>query len=73
MPKVEFTGIIGWTLADGVSGSPWWGCYVVGNAQHASQFDFNAGMSFRFYDPHRRKRREAYASRLSCSLHRVHR
>jgi opacity protein-like surface antigen len=27
---------------------PWWGCYVVGNAQYSNQFDFNAGISFRF-------------------------
>jgi len=27
---------------------PWWGCYVVGDAKYASQFDFTGGVSFRF-------------------------
>jgi hypothetical protein len=27
---------------------PWWGCYVVGDAQYSSQFDINGGFVFRF-------------------------
>ena len=27
---------------------PWWGCYVVGDAQYSSQFEFIGGLSFRF-------------------------
>ena len=27
---------------------PFWGCYVVGNAQYAHQFDISGGLSFRF-------------------------
>jgi hypothetical protein len=27
---------------------PWWGCYVVGSAQYANQFEFVGGLSFRF-------------------------
>jgi opacity protein-like surface antigen len=27
---------------------PWWGCYVVGNAQYSNQFEFVGGLSFRF-------------------------
>jgi opacity protein-like surface antigen len=27
---------------------PFWGCYVVGDAQYANQFSFNGGVIFRF-------------------------
>jgi hypothetical protein len=27
---------------------PWWGCYVVGDAKYANQFDFTGGVTFRF-------------------------
>ena len=27
---------------------PYWGCYLVGNAQYSHQFQFNAGVMFRF-------------------------
>ena len=27
---------------------PWWGCYVIGDAQYANQFEFVGGISFRF-------------------------
>lgn len=27
---------------------PYWGCYVVSNAQYSNQFDFTGGVSFRF-------------------------
>jgi len=27
---------------------PYWGCYLVGNAQYSNQFDINGGVSFRF-------------------------
>jgi opacity protein-like surface antigen len=27
---------------------PWWGCYVVGNAQYANQLEFTGGIAFRF-------------------------
>jgi hypothetical protein len=27
---------------------PYWGCYVVGNAQYSNQFELNAGVTFRF-------------------------
>ena len=27
---------------------PYWGCYVVGNAQYSNQFEFNGGIVFRF-------------------------
>jgi hypothetical protein len=27
---------------------PYWGCYLVGNAQYANQFDINGGVTFRF-------------------------
>jgi len=27
---------------------PYWGCYVVGDAQYANQFQFNGGVTFRF-------------------------
>lgn len=27
---------------------PWWGCYVVGDAQYSNQFEFIGGIAFRF-------------------------
>jgi hypothetical protein len=27
---------------------PFWGCYVVGNAQYANQLEFSGGVVFRF-------------------------
>jgi opacity protein-like surface antigen len=27
---------------------PYWGCYVVGNAQYSNQFEFGGGLTFRF-------------------------
>jgi len=27
---------------------PWWGCYVVGNAQYSNQFEFSGGVMLRF-------------------------
>jgi len=27
---------------------PYWGCYLVGNAQYSNQFDINGGVTFRF-------------------------
>ena len=27
---------------------PFWGCYVVGNAQYSNQFDVSGGIMFRF-------------------------
>ena len=27
---------------------PWWGCYMVGDAQYSSQWDINGGVTFRF-------------------------
>jgi opacity protein-like surface antigen len=27
---------------------PWWGCYVVGNAQYSNQFELGGGVMFRF-------------------------
>ena len=27
---------------------PWWGCYVIGDAQYSHQFEFVGGLSFRF-------------------------
>jgi opacity protein-like surface antigen len=34
--------------AEGWWCDPWWGCYVVGNAQYSNQFEFNGGIVFRF-------------------------
>jgi opacity protein-like surface antigen len=34
--------------ADGWWCDPYWGCYVVGDAQYANQFQFNGGITFRF-------------------------
>ena len=27
---------------------PYWGCYLVGNAQYANQIELNGGITFRF-------------------------
>ena len=27
---------------------PWWGCYVVGDAQYSNQFELSGGVAFRF-------------------------
>jgi hypothetical protein len=27
---------------------PFWGCYLVGNAQYSNQFTFEGGVTFRF-------------------------
>ena len=27
---------------------PWWGCYVIGDAQYSNQFEFNGGVTLRF-------------------------
>jgi hypothetical protein len=27
---------------------PYWGCYVVGNAQYSNQFEFGGGLTLRF-------------------------
>jgi hypothetical protein len=34
--------------ADGWWCDPYWGCYVVGDAQYSNQFQFNGGITFRF-------------------------
>jgi hypothetical protein len=34
--------------AEGYWCDPYWGCYVVGDAQYANQFDINGGVTFRF-------------------------
>jgi hypothetical protein len=55
-PSVGFTATARWTpnyiKSDpaGVWCSPYWfyGCYVVGDAQYANQFEFSGGVSFRF-------------------------
>jgi hypothetical protein len=36
------------TNSDGWWCDPYWGCYVVGNAQYSNQFQFNGGLTFRF-------------------------
>jgi opacity protein-like surface antigen len=36
------------TDAEGWWCDPYWGCYVVGDAQYANQFQFNGGITFRF-------------------------
>jgi opacity protein-like surface antigen len=43
-PKVEFTGIIGWTLADGVSGDP----YKAANGQTYDRVDPKDSVNFGF-------------------------
>jgi opacity protein-like surface antigen len=34
--------------AEGWWCDPWWGCYVVGNAQYSNQLEFVGGIAFRF-------------------------
>jgi len=34
--------------AEGWWCDPWWGCYVIGDAQYANQFEFIGGIAFRF-------------------------
>ena len=34
--------------AEGWWCDPWWGCYVIGDAQYSNQFEFLGGISFRF-------------------------
>ncbi len=34
--------------AEGYWCDPYWGCYVVGDAQYSNQFQFNGGITFRF-------------------------
>jgi outer membrane protein W len=34
--------------AEGWWCDPWWGCYVVGDAQYSNQFEFVGGVTFRF-------------------------
>jgi hypothetical protein len=36
------------TDAEGVWCDPWWGCWVVGDAQYSNQFEFMGGVTFRF-------------------------
>jgi opacity protein-like surface antigen len=36
------------TDAEGWWCDPYWGCYLVGDAQYANQFQFNGGVTFRF-------------------------
>ena len=43
-PKVEFTGLIGWTLSDGVSGDP----YEAGNGQTYDRIDPKDSMMYGF-------------------------
>jgi hypothetical protein len=55
-PKIGFTAMARWTpnyiKSDpaGIWCSPYWfyGCYVVGDAQYANQFELSGGLSFRF-------------------------
>jgi outer membrane protein W len=53
-PKVGVQFGIQWTPtyiksdATGMWCDPWWGCYVVGDAQYSNQFQFNGGIVFRF-------------------------
>jgi hypothetical protein len=53
-PKVGVQFGMQWTPtyiksdAGGVWCDPWWGCYVVGDAQYSNQFQFNGGVVFRF-------------------------
>jgi outer membrane protein W len=53
-PKVGFQAGIQWTptyiKSDAVGWwcDPWFGCYVVGNAQYSNQFEFVTGLTFRF-------------------------
>src|SRR5262245_51334659 len=53
-PKIGVRAGLSWTptyiKSDAVGWwcDPYWGCYLVGNAQYANQFGFNGGVSFRF-------------------------
>ena len=53
-PKVGFQAGIQWTptyIKSDAAGwwcDPWWGCYVIGDAQYSNQFEFAAGVTFRF-------------------------
>ena len=45
---VRFTPAYIKSDAEGYWCDPYWGCYLVGSAQYSNQFDFNAGVTFRF-------------------------
>jgi opacity protein-like surface antigen len=53
-PKVGIKFGVHWvptyikTDAAGYWCDPYWGCYVVGDAQYSNQFQFNGGITFRF-------------------------
>jgi len=53
-PKVGVQFGMQWTPtyiksdAAGMWCDPWWGCYVIGDAQYSNQFQFNGGVVFRF-------------------------
>jgi outer membrane protein with beta-barrel domain len=53
-PKVGLKLGVRWTPtyiksdADGWWCDPYWGCYVVGDAQYSNQFEFSGGLSLRF-------------------------
>ena len=53
-PKVGVQFGMQWTPtyiksdAEGWWCDPWWGCYVVGDAQYSNQFEFVGGITFRF-------------------------
>jgi hypothetical protein len=53
-PNVGFQAGIQWTptyIKSDAAGwwcDPWWGCYVVGDAQYSNQFEFAGGITFRF-------------------------
>jgi hypothetical protein len=53
-PRVGFRGQMRWTPtyiktdAAGWWCDPFWGCYLVGNAQYSNQFTFEGGVTFRF-------------------------
>jgi opacity protein-like surface antigen len=45
---VQFTPTYIKSDAAGYWCDPYWGCYLVGNAQYANQWDINGGITFRF-------------------------
>jgi opacity protein-like surface antigen len=53
-PNFGIVGGVRWTPtyiktdAGGWWCDPWWGCWVVGNAQYANQFEFHGGIALRF-------------------------
>jgi opacity protein-like surface antigen len=53
-PNVAARAGVQWTPtyiksdATGYWCDPWWGCYLVGDAQYSSQWDINGGVTFRF-------------------------